>query len=276
MAQIDKRGLQSDSVDGSKVKFSNNETFRARNFANSADVDLFKLNASDEFELLVLPKYSSSNVATESYVTTAISGLANAFVNKGTWDASTNTPTIADGVGTNGWVYRANVAGTVDFGSGNIEFEVGDLVVYNGTVWQKWDVIDNELANATTDDLAEGITNLYFTDQRAKDAVVLDDMTGNETDQAPSVSSVKLYIDSNSDNTLVHLEILDSTDITNGYFDLPVEAEAVLDVTPKGFPSQFVTDDYSLSVVGGVTRITFAGDMLSLVAGDKVKVIYSV
>lgn len=55
----------------------------------------------------------------------------------GTWAASTNTPTLADGVGSAGDVYVASDAGTVNFGSGNITFVAGDWVVYSGTVWQK-------------------------------------------------------------------------------------------------------------------------------------------
>ena len=56
----------------------------------------------------------------------------------GVWDASTNTPTLADGTGVNGDVYRVSVAGTVNFGHGNISFNVGDFVIYNGTLtlWQ--------------------------------------------------------------------------------------------------------------------------------------------
>ena len=61
---------------------------------------------------------------------------------QGQWDASTNTPTLADGVGNAGDVYRANVAGTVDFGSGSITFGVGDWVMYSGTVWQRADNTD--------------------------------------------------------------------------------------------------------------------------------------
>src|SRR5690606_5191480 len=56
---------------------------------------------------------------------------------KGTWDASTNTPTLADGLGTEGDFYRVIVPGTVDFGSGNISFTVGDDVIYNGSVWER-------------------------------------------------------------------------------------------------------------------------------------------
>src|SRR5262249_29965741 len=60
-----------------------------------------------------------------------------AQVYKGTWNASTNTPTLADGTGTAGWTYRVVVAGTVNLGSGSITFNVGDDVIYSGTVWQR-------------------------------------------------------------------------------------------------------------------------------------------
>jgi hypothetical protein len=58
-------------------------------------------------------------------------------VYKGTWNATTNTPTLADGTGTAGWYYRCTTAGTVNLGSGNIAFSVGDDAYYNGTVWQR-------------------------------------------------------------------------------------------------------------------------------------------
>jgi hypothetical protein len=56
---------------------------------------------------------------------------------KGTWDASTNTPTLADGVGIAGDTYIVSVAGTQNLGSGSLTFSVGDFAIYNGTIWQK-------------------------------------------------------------------------------------------------------------------------------------------
>ena len=61
---------------------------------------------------------------------------------KGNWDASTNTPTLADGVGSAGDIYKASVAGTQDLGSGNITFAIGDWAIYNGTIWEKSDNTD--------------------------------------------------------------------------------------------------------------------------------------
>lgn len=93
---------------------------------------------------------------------------------QGTWNASTNTPTLADGTGSAGDVYRVNVAGTQNLGSGAISYGVGDWVVYNGTIWQLAhagaDVVQSVNGQAgvvvlTTTDIAEG-TNLYFTNAR--------------------------------------------------------------------------------------------------------------
>ncbi len=62
---------------------------------------------------------------------------------KGTWSASANTPTLADGTGNAGDVYRVSVAGSRNLGSGSIQFRVGDSVIYNGSVWQRSATGDN-------------------------------------------------------------------------------------------------------------------------------------
>lgn len=58
---------------------------------------------------------------------------------KGAWNATTNIPVIINGTGSNGDYYRVSVAGTQDFGAGDITFLIGDIVVYNGTtsIWQR-------------------------------------------------------------------------------------------------------------------------------------------
>lgn len=55
----------------------------------------------------------------------------------GQWNASTNTPYLADGTGTNGDFYVCNVGGTVTFGTGNTQtFVPNDRVIYNGATSQ--------------------------------------------------------------------------------------------------------------------------------------------
>ena len=60
---------------------------------------------------------------------------------QGTWNASTNTPTLTSSVGTKGYYYVVSVAGTTNL-NGITDWQVGDWAVFNGSVWQKIDNTD--------------------------------------------------------------------------------------------------------------------------------------
>lgn len=68
---------------------------------------------------------------------TALALAASAMEYKGAWNASTNTPTLINGTGNSGDIYRVSVAGTRNLGAGSVDYAVGDLVIYNATtlVW---------------------------------------------------------------------------------------------------------------------------------------------
>ena len=53
---------------------------------------------------------------------------------KGTWNASTNTPTLTQGVGTNGDFYIVDVGGTWN----NIVFHASDRIVFDGVTSNAW------------------------------------------------------------------------------------------------------------------------------------------
>lgn len=55
----------------------------------------------------------------------------------GPWNAATNTPTLVNGVGNRGDIYKCSFAGTANFGGVDIVFNAGDLVMYDGAVWDK-------------------------------------------------------------------------------------------------------------------------------------------
>ena len=57
---------------------------------------------------------------------------------QGTWNASTNTPTLTSSTGTKGYYYVVSVAGSTNL-DGITDWLVGDWAVYNGSVWQKVD-----------------------------------------------------------------------------------------------------------------------------------------
>lgn len=56
----------------------------------------------------------------------------------GVWNADTNTPTIVSGIGTKGAYYKVSVSGntTID---GNTDWHIGDMIIFDGTVWDKVD-----------------------------------------------------------------------------------------------------------------------------------------
>ena len=72
----------------------------------------------------------------------AVTGGVGAVTYKGTWDASTNTPTLASGTGTQGDYYVVNVAGSTNL-DGITDWEIGDWAIFNGTVWEKVDNTDS-------------------------------------------------------------------------------------------------------------------------------------
>ncbi len=69
---------------------------------------------------------------TVSSITNAIGALNY----KGTWNASTNTPSLASGAGTKGDYYVVSVAGSTAL-DGISNWGIGDWAVFNGSVWQR-------------------------------------------------------------------------------------------------------------------------------------------
>jgi hypothetical protein len=116
---------------------------------------------------------------------------------QGTWNASTNTPTLTSSVGTKGYYYVVDVAGTTNL-NGITDWQVGDWAIFNGSIWQKVDNTDavtsvngqTGTVVLTTTNINEG-TNLYYTDARARasvsagTAISYDSATGVITNSAP-------------------------------------------------------------------------------------------
>ena len=76
------------------------------------------------------------------FAVTGGGGGVGAVTYKGTWDASTNTPTLASGTGTQGDYYVVNVAGSTNL-DGITDWQIGDWAIFNGTAWEKVDNTDS-------------------------------------------------------------------------------------------------------------------------------------
>ena len=106
---------------------------------------------------------SMNGVTISDYVANATKGVANGVASldgsgtvpvsqlpaavlgalsyQGTWNATTNTPTLTSSTGTKGYYYVVSVAGTTNL-NGITDWQVGDWAVYNGSAWQKIDNTD--------------------------------------------------------------------------------------------------------------------------------------
>jgi hypothetical protein len=60
---------------------------------------------------------------------------------QGTWNASTNTPTLTSSVGTKGYYYVVDVSGNTNL-NGITDWVIGDWAIFNGSIWQKVDNTD--------------------------------------------------------------------------------------------------------------------------------------
>lgn len=149
-------------------------TTRTISLTDDADLDLIA-TAIQSTE-----KGANNGVATlDSGGKIPASQLPNSVMEyQGMWNANTNSPTLADGVGNTGDVYRVSVAGSQDLGSGSVSYAIGDYVIYNGSTWEKSDGTDavtsvngnTGVVVLDTDDISEGATNLYYTAARFNSA----------------------------------------------------------------------------------------------------------
>jgi hypothetical protein len=77
---------------------------------------------------------------------------------KGTWDAATNNPTLVSSVGTQGDYYVVSVAGSTNL-NGTTLWGVGDMAIFNGSIWQKADGGDTSQVTSLT---VTGLTGYMY------------------------------------------------------------------------------------------------------------------
>ena len=157
----------------------------------------------------------------------------------GTWDASTNTPTLVNGTGNQGDVYLCNVAGTVNFGAGPITFAVGDSAIYSGTIWQK-------AGGATGTVTSVGLTST------GNDAITI---TGSPITTSGNINlgfagTNLQYINGAGDLTTfptlissIGLTMPSAFSVANS----PLTANGTIAVTGAGYPSQYIRGDGTLA-----------------------------
>jgi len=155
-------GTGADTLTG-YVKGNGTSAMTAATTIPSTDVTGLGTMATQNSNNISVTGGSMSGVTISDYVATATKGVANGVASldgsgtvpvsqlpsavlgalnyQGTWNASTNTPTLTSSVGTKGYYYVVNVAGSTNL-NGITDWLVGDWAVFNGSVWQKVDNTD--------------------------------------------------------------------------------------------------------------------------------------
>ena len=175
-------------------------------------------------------KYLTTNGSALSWATVSGSGLSY----QGTWNASTNTPTLASSTGTSGYYYIVSVAGSTNL-NGITDWKAGDWAIYNGTSWQKIDQSETLQSITSTD----GSVTVTTTGSTADLSVAVSASTTNviclvrnstgatltkgtavyingATGQNPTVTKAQANNDTNSAQTL-GLMTADLANNSNGY-----------------------------------------------------------
>ena len=81
---------------------------------------------------------NSGKFLTTNGTATSWASVAGGLSYQGTWNASTNTPTLTSSVGVNGYYYIVSTAGSTNL-NGITDWQIGDWLLFNGSVWQKID-----------------------------------------------------------------------------------------------------------------------------------------
>lgn len=116
--------------------------------ADAADLTVSQVNTMLGTELTVNKGAANGYASLDSGGKVPLSQLpaavAGALSYQGTWDASTNSPALASGVGTKGYYYKVGTAGTTTI-DGISDWAVGDSIVFDGTTWDKLNGADPEV-----------------------------------------------------------------------------------------------------------------------------------
>jgi hypothetical protein len=153
---------------------------------------------------------------------------------QGTWNASTNTPTLASSTGTNGYYYIVATAGSTNL-NGITSWNIGDWLLFNGTVWQKIDQSETLQSITSTDGsvtvtttgstadlsvaVAASTTNVVCLVRNSTGATLTKGTAvyiSGATGQNPTVSKAQANNDTNSAQTL-GLMSADLANNSNGY-----------------------------------------------------------
>ncbi|MFA8435110.1 MAG: hypothetical protein ACEPOZ_11390 [Marinifilaceae bacterium] len=133
-------GTDGTAVNNSKVVMSGDVTMNNTGVTTIGGNKVTTAKLADNS--ITAPKLHPMGASTDQFLQWNGSAWAPASVPgtlnyRGAWNASSNSPTLVNGIGTNGDYLVVSVGATRNLGSGNIDFAAGDWAIFNGSIWQR-------------------------------------------------------------------------------------------------------------------------------------------
>jgi len=153
---------------------------------------------------------NSGKFLTTNGTSTSWASVAGGLSYQGTWNASTNTPTLTSSVGTNGYYYITATAGSTNL-NGITDWQIGDWLMYNGTVWQKID--QSNLVTSVNGQT--GAVSLTYTDVNAIGSITSTD--GSVTvSTASGVADLSVAVSASTTNVICLVRNTTGATLTKG------------------------------------------------------------
>jgi len=138
------------------------------------------------------------------------SSVAGGLSYQGTWNATTNTPTLTSSVGVNGYYYIVATAGSTNL-NGITDWQIGDWLMFNGSVWQKID--QSNLVTSVNGQT--GAVSLTYTDVNAIGSITSTD--GSVTvSTASGVADLSVAVSGSTTNVIVLVRNATGATLTKG------------------------------------------------------------
>jgi hypothetical protein len=237
---------------------------------------LLKVFGKVEHADAVNPAESATLGQVNSLIAIALEDVIAGESYRGTWNASTNTPTLVSSVGTTGHYYQVSVAGSTTL-DGISSWVEGDEVVFNGTVWIKRASFGIKTLNGKTgsvvtlnqDEVPDGATYKQYSDTEKTKLAGIEagaDVTdgvnvgasihGATSKTTPVDADTVALIDSADSNLLKKLSWLNIKATLKTYFDTLYQVVLISGTNIKTVGGTSVLGSGNIALPTGVTWTT--------------------
>jgi hypothetical protein len=172
-------GVDGISVTNAKIDFDGSLVISLSNGREINAGEVVPLDLAERIKVITNGGGTSQYVLdTLTSLQNQINAISGGLSYQGTWNASTNTPTLTSSVGTTNYYYVVGTSGSTNL-NGITDWVAGDWVIFNGTVWQKID----QTNLVTSVNTKTGAVTLTYTDVNAIGSIT-------STDGSVTVSTV--------------------------------------------------------------------------------------